>query len=79
MAASARLRVGGSGFGTSPLLDAIRNRGIGARTRIMNRLRGDGVGVGGDVRGARVLDTFLAHRIHDFEAEAPLLQRLLDD
>lgn len=45
----------------------------------MNRLRGDGVGVGGDVRGARVLDTFLAHRIHDFEAEAPLLQRLLDD
>lgn len=63
------------GVGPELLKEGLLNKDIDARLAIAHRLMDDGV----DVRGAEVLNDYLAHRVHDFEAEAPLLQRLLDE
>lgn len=65
--------------GTELLYEAVLNKDIDARLAIANRLLDDGVDVNEDVRGARVLNRYLAYRIHDFDLEAPLLRRLLDE
>lgn len=53
---------------------ALSNDDSASRIAIVNRLLDDGA----DARAAAPLHRFLGRNVHDFDAEAPLLKRLLD-
>lgn len=60
------------------LLRSLANNDVAARIAIAGRLLDDGADPAAEEGGATTLHVLLGRGVHDFEAEAPLLKRLLD-